>query len=59
MEGSADPYTSSHRYGLEGGQQEVENVDNTGQNSGADGEAAEARKHMSAYERRLQKKKVW
>ena len=58
MEGSVDQLPSRHnKYGLHNGQQEA--VDEAPQQNGAaEGDTAEGRKHMSAHERRLQKKKV-
>lgn len=58
MEGSVDQLNTRHsKYGLQNGHQETQEEDPL-QNGAADGDSAEGRKHMSAYERRLQKKKV-
>lgn len=61
MEGSVDQLSSRHsKYGLHNGQQAAAEEDSLpSQNGAAEGEGAEeGRKHMSAHERRLQKKKV-
>ena len=56
-----DQFSSRHsKYGLHNGQQLVEEEESpSSRNGAAEGESAEeGRKHMSAHERRLQKKKV-
>ena len=59
MEGSVDQLTTRHsKYGLVNGLQEQSEEEPSSQNGAAEGEGAEGRKHMSAHERRLQKKKV-
>ena len=58
MEGSAEQLASRHsKYGLHNGHQEAMQ-EAPAQNDAAEGDTAEGRKHMSAHERRLQKKKV-
>ena len=61
MEGSADPFSASNqRYGLEeAGSSKVDHdTPPPLPNEGHEGEGEGGRKHMSAHERRLQKKKV-